>query len=208
MLPELRRAESLIIDLRNNGGGNSSTGARILEYLTPRDTIEMSRSRTRQNVAAYKAWGAFLSPQDTIGSPWSTRNYLAAHDRLYLDFGTTKRAVEVPLGERIIVPTVVLMGNFTASAAEDFLIMVDGQENVTTIGHRSFGSTGQPLYVNLVGGIGARICTKDDTYPDGRAFVGVGVVPDIEVPQPSLADLKSGRDPDLEKALDYLDIKQ
>jgi hypothetical protein len=204
MLPELRRAESLIIDLRNNGGGNSGTGAAILEYLVPGDKIAMSRSRTRQNVAAYRAWGAFTSAQDTIDSPWNTRNYLAARDRLYLDLGENEWAIEVPLNERVIIPTVVLMDAFTGSAAEDFLIMVDGQEHITTLGRNSYGSTGQPLQVELVGGIWARICTKDDTYPDGRAFVGVGVVPDIKVPSPSLADLQTAGDPDLEKALQFL----
>jgi hypothetical protein len=204
MLPELRRAGSLIIDLRNNGGGNSDNGAQILEYLTPDDKIEMGRARTRMNVAAARAWGMSTSPRDTVGKPWVGRNFLAARDRLYLDLDDNEWSVEVPRDERVIVPTVVLMDNFTASAAEDFLIMVDGQEHITTLGRRSYGSTGQPLYVDLVGGIGARICTKEDTYSDGRVFVGVGVVPDVEVPSPTLADLKAGRDPDIERALEVL----
>jgi hypothetical protein len=208
MLPELRRAGSLIIDLRNNGGGNTDVGAQILEYLTPSDKLAMSRWRTRQNVAAYRAWGAYTPARDTVGSERNTRKFLAARDRLYYDSSDNEWTVEVPREERVIVPTVVLMGNFTASAAEDFLIMVDGQEHITTLGRRSYGSTGQPLEVNLVGGIGARICTKDDTYPDGRVFVGVGVVPDVEVPSPSLADLQADRDPDLERALELLDTKQ
>jgi hypothetical protein len=208
MLPELRRAGSLIIDIRNNGGGNSDNGAQILEYLTPDDKIEMGRSRTRLNVAVARAWGVYTPASDTVGKPWIGRNYLAARDRLYLDLDDNEWQVEVPREERVIVPTVVLMDNFTASAAEDFLIMVDGQEHITTLGRRSYGSTGQPLDVNLVGGISARICTKDDTYPDGRIFVGVGVVPDIEIPRPTLADLKAGCDEILEKALEFLGTKR
>ncbi len=196
LLPELHRACGLIVDLRGNGGGSTSVGARILEHLTPDSELLMSRSRTRQNVAAYKAWGQFVSANDTIASPENRRNYLAARDGLYLDLGDNTWTVNVPPSERIVVPTVVLMGNSTASAAEDFLIMIDNQSHITTIGRRSYGSTGQPLMVELVGGIGAGICTKQDTYPDGRAFVGVGVIPDIEVPDENEA---------LERALELLD---
>jgi hypothetical protein len=33
---------------------------------------------------------------------------------------------------------------------------------------------------NYIGG-SARICTKKDTYPNGKEFVGYGIKPDIEV---------------------------
>ena len=36
---------------------------------------------------------------------------------------------------------------------------------------------------NLPGGGRARICTKRDTYPDGREFVGFGIQPDFKVEQ-------------------------
>ena len=50
---------------------------------------------------------------------------------------------------------------------------------------------------------GARICTKRDTYPDGREFVGIGVIPDIEI-EPTRQDIAEGRDVVLEKALEVL----
>ena len=49
----------------------------------------------------------------------------------------------------------------------------------------------------------ARICTKKDTYPDGRPFVGYGVPPDIEVKR-TLQDYLEGRDPALERARLFL----
>jgi len=49
------------------------------------------------------------------------------------------------------------------------------------------------------GGGGARICTKWDTYPDGREFVGIGCIPNVEV-NPTRADIAAGRDVVLEKA--------
>jgi C-terminal processing protease CtpA/Prc len=71
------------------------------------------------------------------------------------------------------------------------------------IGEPSGGSTGNPLQFELPGGGKARICAKRDTYPDGRSFVGKGIAPDILV-APTVADVRSGRDPVLERALETL----
>ncbi|WP_456427486.1 S41 family peptidase [Rhodocaloribacter sp.] len=103
----------------------------------------------------------------------------------------------------MIVPTVVLTSWMTASAAEDFLIYLDGASHITLMGEPTFGSTGQPLFLDLPGGGSARIVTKRDTYPDGRDFVGYGIRPDIPV-APSVEDIRTGRDAVLERALAFL----
>lgn len=77
---------------------------------------------------------------------------------------------------------------------------------MTKIGRNSFGSTGQPYLFDLPGGGSARVCTKRDTYPDGREFVGNGVKPDIEV-IPTLKDFIANKDVTLNTALDYLNKK-
>ncbi|HEX7756078.1 MAG TPA: S41 family peptidase, partial [Niabella sp.] len=104
---------------------------------------------------------------------------------------------------RIVVPTVLLTGNNTASAAEDFLIAADDQKHMIRMGEPSFGSTGQPLVFDLPGGGSARVCTKKDTYPDGREFVGYGVQPHIKI-TPGIKDYLSGKDVVLEEAVSYL----
>ncbi|MBK7124056.1 MAG: hypothetical protein IPH68_15480 [Chitinophagaceae bacterium] len=58
--------------------------------------------------------------------------------------------------------------------------------------------------LSLPGGGLARICTKQDTYPDGREFVGYGIKPDIEV-KPTLNDYIQKTDPVMAKAIDYLE---
>jgi carboxyl-terminal processing protease len=68
------------------------------------------------------------------------------------------------------------------------------------IGEPSGGSTGQPLPFNLPGGGWARVCTKRDTYPDGKEFVGRGVQPQAVV-HPTVSDVRAGRDTALEAAL-------
>jgi len=47
------------------------------------------------------------------------------------------------------------------------------------------------------------VCTKRDSYPDGKEFVGVGVQPDIVVHQ-TVADLRAARDSVLQAALKEL----
>ena len=94
----------------------------------------------------------------------------------------------------------VLTSARTYSAAEDFAVAFDTMQRGRIVGEATGGSTGQPLIVALPGGAMARICTKRDTYSDGREFVGVGVQPEVVV-HPTVADFRAGRDTVLEAAL-------
>ena len=74
---------------------------------------------------------------------------------------------------------------------------------LSVIGDRTFGSTGQPLTLDLPGGGTARICTKRDEYPDGRQFVGYGIEPDIYV-ETTIDDFLKEYDATLKKGLDLI----
>lgn len=201
-LPELYKAKGLIIDLRYNGGGNTNIGTDILKYLTNDTILFGSKSRSRYHVPSYKAWGKFMAPADTVNNTWAKKAMLSFQDKYYYDFDYEPDTVRLS-AKRIVVPTVLLLGHNTASAAEDFLIYADKQKHMIKMGENSFGSTGQPYMFNLPGGGSARVCTKQDTYADGREFVGYGIKPDIEV-KPSLSDYLQKKDPVTEKALEYL----
>lgn len=184
---ELKQAESLIIDLRKNGGGNTIVGKVILHYLTEDTVFYGAKSQTRQHIATLKARGNDTYFYDLPYSP----DTLGSGDRNLLK------------KKRLVVPTAILIGHGTASAAEDFLIYADKQHHMTKIGEPTYGSTGQPLSFNLPQGGLARVCTKKDTYPDGREFVGIGIQPDILVSK-SITDFIENKDPILEKALEFL----
>lgn len=201
-LPELYKAKKLIVDLRYNGGGNTSIGREIFKYLTNDTLLYGSKAQSRLHIPAHKAWGKFTAAKDTVDNQRARNWYLSHRDEVYHDFPYQADTVKVE-GERLVVPTVLLIGHNTASAAEDFLIYADNQQHMTRIGAPSFGSTGQPLMFDLPGGGFARICTKKDTYPDGKEFVGVGVQPDIAVSK-TLADYLENRDPELTKAMEFL----
>ncbi|MEY8848768.1 S41 family peptidase [Psychroserpens sp. XS_ASV72] len=187
ILPELKKAKALIIDLRKNGGGNSRIGKTILHHLTNDTIFYGPKMQSRLHIPTLKAWNQntyyhnFEYKPDTLGI--GDRNLLK----------TT----------RIVIPTAILIGHGTGSAAEDFLIYADNQKHMTKIGDPTNGSTGQPLMFSLPNGGIARVCTKKDTYPDGREFVGIGIQPDIKVTK-KLSDYIENKDPVLVKAIEYL----
>jgi len=201
-LPELYKAKSLIIDLRYNGGGSTQIGRQILEYLTNDSLLYGSKTSSRQHTAAYKAWGKYATAKDTVNNAWQKKSLLSYQDNFFQEFDYAPYKVNLD-AKRIVIPTVILIGHGTASAAEDFLIYADKQKHMTKMGQNTFGSTGQPFLFDLPGGAEARICTKKDTYPDGREFVGYGIKPDVEV-VPRLNDYLQKKDPVLDKALSFL----
>lgn len=209
-LPEIKKAKKLIIDLRHNGGGNSNIGLQILQYLTHDDELYYSKSSSRLHIPTFKAWGLIynLEAKDTLQGTEENRKllsqvYLTTKDSHFYNFPYTTSKNNIDKSERIVIPTVLLIGNNTASAAEDFLISTDNQKHMIKIGEPTYGSTGQPMLFDLPGGATARVCTKKDTYPNGKEFVGYGVQPDILVKK-TYHDYLNDFDPALKQAVNYL----
>jgi C-terminal processing protease CtpA/Prc len=174
---KIRKAKGLIIDVRDNSGGSTDIGFAIIARLIDKP-LKGSKAKTRQYLPALRAWGKEAQSWHELG-----------------DCEVTPRGGNPYLG-----PVIVLTGPFTVSAGEDFLIPLKAGKRATLVGERTAGSTGQPLIIDVGGGVQAWICTKRDTYPDGSDFVGVGVIPDIEV-HPTQKDIADGKDRILEEGL-------
>lgn len=202
IVPQLYDCKGVILDIRANGGGDSDIGAEILKYFTDQKMLLGSTWKTRENLSAYKAWGTYQLMDTTKFerlSDFKKEAVLIAKGQYWYK-GDTMSFENNIAAKKITTPLIVLTSNNTASSAEDFLIILDGLKGrATLIGQRTFGSTGQPEPLQLPG-FGARVCTKRDTYPDGRDFVGIGVIPDIEVPR-NPNDVINGTDTELEVAL-------
>jgi C-terminal processing protease CtpA/Prc len=207
-IDSINSCDKLIIDLRSNGGGNSSNAYEIIEHLTEKP-FTTSKWRTREHRPAFKAWGSFRV-DNFRNAVRSKKEQLSDWDKMTIEYykgnqwySEAPNTITPADNKKITVPVVVLIGHKTASAAEDFLIALENTKRATIIGSKTFGSTGQPLSIKLPGGGSARICTKRDEYPDGRQFVGYGVKPDIEI-ENSVMDLVNENDSVLKKALEIV----
>jgi C-terminal processing protease CtpA/Prc len=173
---QISKATALVIDVRNNGGGNSDVGYRVLATLTA-SPLATGQWSTRQYLPTWRAWGRPMPDLSEQQSGWRADPQ-----------------------HQFSQPVRVLTSAATYSAAEDFAVAFDTMKRGMIVGEATGGSTGQPLFIDLPGGGRARNCTKADTYPDGRVWVGVGIQPALEV-HPTVADLRKGKDTVLEAAL-------
>nr|WP_314490219.1 S41 family peptidase [uncultured Chryseobacterium sp.] len=186
-LAELKKAKKIILDIRNNGGGSGKNALNIAKYFSKSDTIYGARNYSREIIPSERAIGSFLTPQDTVsGKPqWGITKEEAVS--LYKAYSGSKfhhfeyQPSIVHSEVKLLVPTVILTNNNTASAAEDFLIYLYSEKNITRIGDYTNGSTGQPLQIELPGNATAWICTKKVTLPNGEEFVGSGIKPHLMI---------------------------
>lgn len=173
---KITNTKSLIIDLRKNGGGSGGIGFHILSTLTSSPS-DISKSRIIQynSTNGGDAQWYFFPPEKIYPSK---KMYYAK-------------------------PVIVLISARTFSAAEDFVVAFSLMKRGKLIGQATGGSTGQPLFFDLPGGGTARVCAKDDYFPNGKTFVGVGIMPDIYIKK-TLSDLYYNKDSVLIKALELL----
>lgn len=167
----------LIIDLRDNGGGNSGYADYILRHFSTKP-IKTSSWSSRMYIPAHASWG--------YEDEWYS---MASGEMKPVDKQTYTK------------PITVLVNGGTFSSAEDFCVKFRGMKRGQIIGTPTGGSTGNGVRVTLIKGLAtANICAKKDIAPDGTFFVGVGVIPDIEIENTKESFL-SNKDIVLEKAI-------
>ena len=104
-------------------------------------------------------------------------------------------------------PTVVLVSNLTTSAGENIAMMVKDFPQVILVGDRTSGVHSDPLIKSLPNGWRFTLSNEIFVAPDGTAYEGIGVPPDILVPYEPEEVRTSGVDPLLEKALELLSVR-
>ena len=157
------QTDGLIIDIRDNTGGNSQVGQFIMMLLAT-DTIPQASWETPKYEATFASWGKKWECK-TVAS-----DSIVPFCLLYPN--------EVKKYDK---PIVLLINGATFSAAEDFAVLFKNAKRGKVVGTPTGGSSGNPIVIDLGWGYYGRICTRHEKLADGTEFIGVGIQPDVVV---------------------------
>jgi hypothetical protein len=175
VVEDLRGLKTLIIDVRQNGGGADRLGVMIASRLTDRRYVAFVK-RARNDAANPTR---FTAPQTT----W----------------------VEPAAGARFTGQVIELIGRRSVSAAETFSMALMGRApRVVRIGEPTQGVFSDVLGRRLPNGWRFGLPNEVFLTEGGRHFEAVGVPPDIAAPVFTREDIRAGRDSALDKALELV----
>lgn len=177
-IPLLETTKGLIIDIRENSGGNSLYGEQLLSLLTSKP-IKKSRSFSRVN-------NSYSRSRGITKVEWSE---------------IPIQSVNVNKEYFYRKPMIILTSAETFSAAEDFLYAFKQMNVGYVLGDITAGSSGQPAYFNLPGGGMLRVCVKRDLSDVG--WIGKGITPDVTV-KSSIKDIQENHDVALTSAVSMI----
>lgn len=101
-------------------------------------------------------------------------------------------------------PLVVLVDGGSASASEIVAGAIQDAGAGTLIGEKTFGKGSVQLPNTLSDGSQLRVTIARWFTPKDREIHGIGLTPDIEVASPTTEDIAAGRDPQLDRAVEFL----
>ncbi|MBI5154378.1 S41 family peptidase [Candidatus Poribacteria bacterium] len=151
VLGGLMETKVLILDVRENGGGDELAARRVAAWFLEKDA-PYSRHRLR-NPEAESGW-------EPESRGWVTAN---------------------PPEKRYAGQVLVLQGPVCLSSNEAFLLMMRQAPRATTIGAPSGGSSGRPVGYDLPNGMRLFLPSWQAMELDGTVFEGRGIAPDIAI---------------------------
>ncbi len=101
-------------------------------------------------------------------------------------------------------PLVVLVDGGSASASEIVAGAIQDAGTGMLIGEMTYGKGSVQLPNALSDGSQLRVTIARWFTPKDREIHEIGLTPDIEVPSPTPEDIEAGRDPQLDRAVEYL----
>jgi C-terminal processing protease CtpA/Prc len=199
------KVRTLVIDVRDNGGGYSEFGDELLRYITRTPYRSWSRQELKRSTE--------LRSQTEIAAPfhWFPLKYVATDPRrVYTgQLGTlavwTEPSLRTPHPAEPFFsgPVCVLTGSATFSAAVIFADTVKTFHLATIVGEETGGHanmTMEPVsYLLPRTKLAVAIAAGRSVRANGDANDHNGVLPDIVV-QMTAADIRAGRDPVLDRA--------
>ncbi len=199
--------EQLLVDVRENGGGNSLLGDALLSYLTDQPTRNASRVEWRRSRQYGRYVKGFVAPAVRWAVPWGIAPQIGGYFRTPIgqDYVREASPPQPPeaRGLRFEGDWAVLIGTRTFSSGMLFALAVKDHGVAPLVGQETGGqATGYgEVYTFALphSGLTVRSSTKRFVRPNGSTASG-GVVPDVEVPE----RCGDAGDPTLERAVRLL----
>jgi len=104
-------------------------------------------------------------------------------------------------------PTVALIDERAMSQAEHAGLFLRAANGTRLVGSRTAGADGDVARFWVPGGIIISFSGQEVRHPDGAPLQGVGLIPNVEV-KPTIQGVRAGRDEVLERALEYLGVRE
>ena len=191
---EAEKIENVVIDLRENGGGNVGLSNKLTKYLAKKpfkngDTV-MAMNRTFPYKKYIKNWWMYWFPMNFFAHKEKDGNI---HYRRF-----EKHFFKPQTKHHFDGNVYLIQGGITFSASTMFIGALKGQDNVTIVGEESgggfYGNSAMHLPTIVLPNSKLRVVlpmyrlVMDKTRPKGR-----GIIPDIEI-SPSSNAIRKGYD--------------
>lgn len=215
-MDELDKSTGLVIDVRDNGGGNRQALVRLAPYFIDVPVVvnaALLRTDAWDIPGESVLMDRYMFPE--ASSYWSAeqRDAIQAFRTEFIPqwepdpehFSSWHYMVLQPNGERRYTKPIVLLQNEGCFSATDiFCSALDQMENVTIVGTPTGGGSGRPITYDLPNShLRVRLSSMASFRPDGTLFEGHGVEPDILV-SPTINDLLTGSDTLLDIAVSLI----
>jgi len=185
-MSEAQQSQNLILDLRENGGGEIGNLRHLLGFLVPMN----------------KPVGTFINRN--IFNEYVAANHVSTSDLSVIQKWTSARLRPMPPGMPVYKgQIVVLIDGQSGSASE---IIAQGLRDVLgakIVGTKSAGAVLVSLYVDASNGFMLQYPLSDYVTINGTRLEGLGVTPDVIVADPAI-HVPTAPDPVVDKALELL----
>jgi carboxyl-terminal processing protease len=199
-MAELKNTQGIIIDVRDNSGGNMSF-VRLSSYFAGGEHL-VAALLTRQYL---ESQGATPKEIDPGKLPTASRTYTneAIFDAMSSNGGAVGIYSEDLGKEKFNGKVAVLINEETASAAEGFAWHMKLKTDATLIGRRTAGALLGAEYFTLGGGWRLGVPTHSGWGPDGKPVIDQPVEPHVGSKW-TVKDVCGGLDPDMALALELI----
>jgi len=173
-LKQFHDAQAVILDVRGNPGlGNGEVLQRSL----------MDKPYPTWNESSAMHGGIMLRQYDMAAS-----------------HVTTSETIRRPRDPAFTGRLFLLIDRGCTCACEDFVMPFKIARRAQLIGENTAGTFSSTSFTQFENGMMLNVSSVRHLFPDGSRFEGIGVAPDVEIHE-TVQDLKAGKDPVLERAL-------